>query len=249
MVFLAAFALTSKSAQAQDSNAQQDDHWTFQFAPYLWGAGQSGTVQVGNLRSAEVNAHFSDILNNLKIGVMAAFDAHRGRWSILADGFYVKVGTTSDPLLGGRLGTARLGGETSILQVAGAYRVADDSKFSFDLLAGLRYTNMLSKLDLSRSALLPSGARFSSRYTWTDGIYGFRALYYLDPAWTFTGYADVGTGGTKLSWQALIGLKYNMSSATDFTFGFRALSQDYSSGGFHYDVRTAGPYFGVAFRF
>lgn len=240
-------ATTDTFAQADPSRG--NDEWTFQLAPYLWGAGQTGSVRVGRLPDTPVNADFSDILKNLKLGAMGAFEAHNGRWSILADGFYVKVGTTSDPLLGGRLGTARLGGDTTLLQLAAGYRICNESSYIVDVVAGARYTNLLSKLDLSQSPLLPAGARFSSRYDWTDGFGGIRAIYRLGPAWTLTGYVDLGAGGTDLSWQALLGLKYRMSTSTDLAFGYRILSQDYSDSGFHYNVRTGGPYLGVSFNF
>lgn len=246
---LAACACATAPAHAQDAPSQEVGDWTFQLAPYMWGAGQTGTVRVGNLQNVEVNAHFSDVLKHLKFGAMTAFEARRGPWAILADGFYVKVGTTSDPLLGGYLGTARLGGETTILQLAGAYRVTEDSKVALDVLAGVRYTNLSSKLDLSQSALLPNGAHASTHYDWTDGLVGLRVLYRIDPAWTLMGYVDVGAGGTKFSWQAVAGAKYSMTNSTDLAFGYRSLSQDYSSTGFHYNVRTAGPYLGVIFRF
>jgi len=99
------------------------DGWHFEATPYLWAAGLSGWTRVGaRTPTAKFDANFSDVWRNLDFGAMGAFEARNGRWAILFDAIYVKLSKTSDPLLGGALGTARLKGDQTILQLAGAYR-------------------------------------------------------------------------------------------------------------------------------
>ena len=52
--------------------------WTFEFTPYIWGAGMSGEVEAGSLPKINVDMSFSDILKNLDAGLMGAFEARQG---------------------------------------------------------------------------------------------------------------------------------------------------------------------------
>ena len=108
-ILLAGLSLTAAaSAYAQQAPSTSADTWQFTATPYLWTAGQSGSARIGSVIPAQnVDATFSDIFNNLDFGAMAVFEARKDRWGILADAFYIKLSHTSDPLLGGDLGTAQ----------------------------------------------------------------------------------------------------------------------------------------------
>jgi len=138
---------------------------------------------------------------------MGNFEARNGRWAIVFDAIYVKLSGTSAPLLGGELGTAKLTGDETILQLAGAYRVFDSPVTPVDVLVGIRFTDLYADLAFSQSALLPNGPSRSNSTNWTDGFVGLRAAYVLSEKWSVIGYADAGTGGTKYSWQLYGGVK------------------------------------------
>jgi hypothetical protein len=226
------------------------DGWHFEATPYLWAAGLSGWTRVGaRTPTAKFDANFSDVWRNLDFGAMGAFEARKGRWAILFDAIYVKLSKTSDPLLGGALGTARLKGDQTILQLAGAYRVLDSPVIPVDVLAGVRYTNLYSQPSFSQSALLPNGPSASDSVSWTDGFAGVRAAYILSDKWSLFAYGDGGGGGTKYSWQVITGANYNVSKTFVAKVGYRIISMDYETNNFLYNVRTSGVFAGLGIRF
>ncbi|TCK36753.1 hypothetical protein B0G84_5767 [Paraburkholderia sp. BL8N3] len=243
----ACIAYTPVFAQAQSPSP---DAWQFELTPYLWAAGFSGWTRVGARTPAiKFNADFSDVWEHLNFGAMGSFEARRGRWAIVFDAMYVKLSRTSDPLANGQLGTAKLAGDETILQLAGAYRVLDSPATPVDLLAGVRFTDLYAGLSFSPSALLPAGPSRSNSTNWTDGFVGVRAAYAFSEKWSVVGYADAGTGGTRYSWQLYGGVNYNFSKTVVGKLGYRILAQNYDNPNFLYNVRTVGLMAGAGIRF
>lgn len=238
------------SAPAFAQATPASDSWQFEATPYFWAAGMSGWGRIGSRTpTAKFDASFSDVWRNLDFGAMGTFEARKKRWGILFDSMYVKLGQTSDPLPGGNLGTAKLRVSQTILQLAGAYRVFDSRVTPIDVLAGVRYTYLDSELSFSEGALLPRGSSRSNNVSWTDGFVGVRGAYALTDKWSLVGYADVGTGGTKYSWQLIGGTNYNFSKSVVGKVGYRIISMKYESENFLYNVKTAGFFMGVGIKF
>jgi hypothetical protein len=196
-----------------------------------------------------VNVHFSNVLSNLDFGVMATLEARKDRLLILFDGFYISMGRSSDPILGGALGTARLKLDNGIVQLAGGYRVLQSETAPVDLYGGLRYTNLNADLTFSTSRLLPAGASRGTSVDWVDAIVGVRATYMFADKWSVWGSADAGAGGSNYSWQLIATLLWDASKTISVSGGFRILAQDYNTSSFYYNVRTAGPFIGARIRF
>jgi len=226
------------------------DAWQFEATPYLWAAGFSGWGRIGaRTPTTNLDASFSDVWRNLDVGAMGSFEARKGRWAVIADSIYVNLSRTSDPLLGGALGTVRFKVTEAIFQVAGAYRVLDSPATPVDVLAGVRYTYLHGEMSFSQSRLLPGGPSLSNSVNWADGFVGVRAAYALSEKWSVFGYADVGTGGDRLSWQLLAGVNYSISKTIVAKAGYRIISMNYEKPDFLYDVKTAGAFVGVGIRF
>jgi hypothetical protein len=247
-ILLTALALTgSMSAFAQQAATTSADTWQFIVTPYLWTAGQSGSARIGTMISEQdVDASFSDLLSSLDWGAMATFEARKDRWGILADAFYIQLSHTSDPLLGGDLGTARLEATNTLVEVAGAYRAWENDTAFFDVLLGVRYFHLSANIQLYPSKLLPAGRYASNSVDWTDGFVGIRSKWTFAKEWSVLGYADVGTGGSEYSYQLIAGLGWNISKTFEVDLGYRLLQEDYSKTDFLYDMRTAGPYLGLS---
>lgn len=247
-ILLTAFALAgSMSAFAQQAATTSADTWQFTVTPYLWTAGQSGSTRIGTVVPEQnVDATFSDILSNLEFGAMAEFEARKDRWGILADAFYIQLSHTSDPLLGGDLGQARLQATNTLAEVAGAYRAWENDRAFLDVLLGVRYFHLSANIQLYPSKLLPAGRYESNSVDWTDGFVGIRSKWNFAEKWSVLGYADVGTGGSEYSYQFIGGLGWNISKTFEVDLGYRLLQEDYSKTDFLYDMRTAGPYLGLS---
>lgn len=62
-------------------------------AIYLFASGLDGTVGAGG-RDADVNMSFSDVLDDLQFGAMAAYSRSNGRWAFMADAVIANLGVT-----------------------------------------------------------------------------------------------------------------------------------------------------------
>jgi hypothetical protein len=89
----------------------------------------------------------------------------------------------------------------------------------------------------------------SNNANWTDGFVGVRAAYNLTEKWSFVGYADAGTGGTKHSCQFLASANYNISKTFVAKLGYRIISMDYEKTDFLYNVKTSGIFVGLGIKF
>ena len=69
-------------AHVQAEEPGTSDAWQFSAALYLWGAGIDGKTQSGS----RVSVDFGDIFDNLEMGFMGAFQARKGKWSLLTEG-------------------------------------------------------------------------------------------------------------------------------------------------------------------
>lgn len=221
----------------------------YEITPYLWAAGVSGTTRIGPRAPINDDALFSDITDSISGGFMGTFEARKDRWGALFDVFYIKLSKDSQPLLGGRLGTASAEFKETIYQLAGTYRVSDDPATAVDVLLGVRYPTSEADLTFSPSQLLPGGASRSGKKSWTDGFVGVRIGYKLSDKWSLIGYADIGGGGTEKSWQLLAGVNYRFSDALSAKFGYRILNNDFDEPDFLYNVKTGGFYGGLGIRF
>jgi hypothetical protein len=248
VIAVAATLLPFHSAFAQ-WDAPDTAGWSFELTPYFWAIAVEGDVGVRQLPDVEVDASFSDIWDQLDFAFMGMFEARRNRWGILFDAFYADLSAdtnTRGPLFGK--------GELELVQqvhsLALAYRVIPRMP-ALDVVGGVRYVYTKTDLDLG-SGILP-GRSESRKENWFDGFVGLRAELYVTDRWSWRAYADIGAGGSDLTWQALGTVNYRFSDKLQLQFGYRYLSIDYDDGSgsnrFLYDVDFSGPYVGLQFRF
>ena len=155
-----------------------DDGWQFTFSPYAWAAGLDGSVGLGNV-VANVDQSFSDILENLDIGAMLHFEARKGRWAFMLDGFWLRLeadAETPGPLFGAAEA------ELEELRLSGlvAYR-AIEGPTTLDLLAGLSYFSVDTDLELTPGRLAARELSFSE--DWIDPVIGFHLRHELCERW------------------------------------------------------------------
>jgi opacity protein-like surface antigen len=230
--------------------------WHFEFTPYLWAAAMKGDIQTAVLPKTSVDESFTDILDVLDFGAMAAFEARKNRWGLLLDAIYLKTsqgGSASRTGPGGATLTvnAELEMKQTILSAAAAYRVVD-VRTLIDLIGGVRYNKM--KADASLEASLFGQTGFASRSgdkDWVDPYVGVRVQHMLSDRWTLAGYADYGGfgAGSDVTYQLIAGADYKFSKSVSGKLGYRYLKVDYDKDNFLYDATIQGPYLGVAIRF
>lgn len=111
--------------------------WEFRIEPYGWATGLDGTTGVAGF-ATHADVGFDQILDHLDMALALQLEARRGRWGILADGFYAKIGDVGDtpgPLYSSVSGDL----QQAIAELAIAFRIVEGRWGFVDLLAGGRY--------------------------------------------------------------------------------------------------------------
>lgn len=279
MIALPLFVGAPQAADLQPTRvADVEPGWTFRVTPYGWLTAMKGTQTVRG-RSVDVDASFIDILekSDTLVGLMADFEARYGRWALIGDAVWTKVGLGGDttrtrsPVSGivGAVG-ASLGLDVrmAIVEFGAAYEVARSGALALDVLAGGRYWHQKADLSVDLAAtvdlgdLAVAGSRAiakSGSVDWVDPMVGGRLRYEIAPGHQFTLRADVGGFGvgSRFSWQAIAAYGYDFAVHKGVTYagviGYRALYVDYAKGSgssrYEFDVLQHGPVVGLSIRF
>lgn len=244
------FASGLSSAQADDAGPPAvSDDWTFAFAPYIWAAGLKGEVAtLPGLPPTEVDASFSDILENFDIGFMGVGEIRKGRWAFFSDLVYVDLSADA-ATPGPFFSNVSIDAKTFIGTFAASYRAVATPNIHLDLQAGARVWSVETKLALG-AGLLAARQREDSE-TWADPIIGLRARVELGSSFYLTGWGNIGGFGaaSDLTWDVLGGIGYQWNDWLASVVGYRHLSVDYENDGFLFDVEQSGPVIGAVFRF
>jgi hypothetical protein len=245
--------LTGLTPVAAAESAGTDD-WQYAATLYLWGAGIDGKTA----RGSEVNVNFKTLIENLNMAFMGAFEARKGKWSMLADVIYLNVGANNGAKVpvpvapGSGIDVAvNASVETKgwVLDFIGGYNLWQTPGASLDVLAGARYLDL--KLDFSLG--LAAGPytrqrdRSASDSVW-DGVIGVKGHFDLNPDVFVPYYADVGTGQSDLTWQASTGLAYRFNWG-DVSLLYRYIKWEFGSGSPVDNISFGGPLLAARFVF
>jgi hypothetical protein len=224
-------------ASADDSGSGE---WDFMIAPYLWASGLDGDVAVRGI-PGELNLGFGDIVDVLDGGGLVHFEAHREKWTILADVVYLDLGQELENVPG------EVDVENAIAEGAVGYRV----KESLDLIFGARYVSVDSRLTTTG----PLGVRVEDDQGWIDPVVGVRWIPAMGEVWGLFVRADIGGfgAGSDFAWQFRTGAQRRVSEHVSVSLGYRMMKFDYEDGTglsrFVYDTYLSGAEIGVGFNF
>jgi opacity protein-like surface antigen len=244
---------------AVQSAAAEQDGWNFEVTPYFFAAGLDGTAGARGIQ-ADVDASFSDIWDNLDIGLMGLFLARRGPWTLTFDGVYFKVADQRSKTVTGPFGQVSVKGaldvsaSVTVLQPSLWYRVLDD-RTTVDLGGGLRYTQTGSgpgREDLDGSRDRVSGRRRQlQRLRQLDRcwLWARSVIHPISDRWSLMGYADLGGGGSSLTYQVLAGANWTLDDRLTAKAGYRYVYWDYEDDGVVWDISASGPYLGLGIAF
>jgi hypothetical protein len=239
----AAFAGTPPSPAG--TPPPSDNGWQFRFAPYLWAQGLDGTAGVRGL-AGDVNMDFGDIWNDLDFAFMGAFEARRGRWSILTDFNYAELSDdihVRDVLLT----DAGFKMKQFLGNVTLNWRAMESPDTTIDLYAGTRMNWV--DLDIRTTNTAGTRASRSGDDFWADAIIGARFQTNLGSRWFLRVSGDIGAGESDFTWQASGILGWRLNDSCNLGVGYRGLGTDYRNGGFTYDVTASGPVIGAEWKF
>jgi hypothetical protein len=242
-----ALALGAAAPAAAQGNGNSNGYgaWQHTFATYLMAAGMDGKVGIGPL-SADAHLDFSDLVDQLKLGMMVAYAAQSDSWTLGVDAIYMNLEASKIANAGVSFDSEAT---QRLLSVDGAYRLGP----RFEVLAGLRYNALDADVTV---AGLPGGSRAAGRSeSWIDPYVGGRYTLPFADRWTFTLRADVGGFGvgSDSAWQFVSRFNWSTTPKLDVLFGYRIIDVDYDDGEgadrFLYDVRSSGPVIGAAYHY
>ncbi len=121
--------------------------WTFEGSMYGWLTGIDGTTGAGPLTS-DVDASFSDIFDNIKMAAALRLEARKGRWGIIADGFYADLGASGNPP-GPLYDNVDIDLKQFLGELSVAYRLYESPCGFVDVYGGIRYNSL--RLDFNGS--------------------------------------------------------------------------------------------------
>lgn len=244
---LALLVASSVAAQTEPEPEPEKDTgdaggWEFQLAPlYIWFAGIEGNASLGPV-NAPVSLSFGDVLENLSGIFTLHFEARKNKWSLFTDGMHLQLEPGTTLPNGAPVGVTV---ENDVIEVGAAYRVRD-AQPSVDLLAGARYTN-LEVTGTFRGVNVVDES-------WWDGFGGARMRYAFGETkdWSVAARADVGAGGSDLTWSAYALVAWQFARSASVTGGYKWLDYDYTNGTglsrVDWNVTYQGPIVGIVFN-
>lgn len=252
LIALLIFSCGTTSAQdaaTAQTPAQQQKKWEVLVQPYAMFPNINGTVGLGELPEASVNANPGDIFSHLQMGAMLYLEAHKGDWAITSDVLYMNLKQDLKP------GKVVKSGELTAKQFA--WELAGLRKFStwFEAGAGIRINSLNAGVDMELLGVGESTFRSaSSTKTWVDPI--LIARIKTPTKGKFSGQLRTDIGGfgigSKFAWQVQLDAVYKVSKLFDLGLGYRAISVNYEKGSgsdkFLYDTRTFGPVLRLGFN-
>jgi hypothetical protein len=263
---LAACATMAQEAAAQSTAPWPADTWRFGASLYIYGPKIDGSFafpkRSGN---GEIIVDGGSFFDSLEGAFMGAFEAHNGRWGIFTDFLYVDVSGSSngtrDFSIGGSnvpgsvTADLNLGVKGSAWTIAGEYRLQSTRESTVDLLFGARVLDIKPRLsfglngDLGNTVVVSRSGNFEVKDTNWDAIVGVKGRFAFGDQlkWFAPYYADIGTGESRLTWQAAGGIGYAFDWG-DIVGMWRYMRYDMKSGDVIQDLSLNGPMLGVTFR-
>ncbi|SPJ30750.1 hypothetical protein [Falsiruegeria mediterranea] len=229
--------------------AQAQDNWEWRVAPYLWGSALSGTAAtVPGLPPVDVDASFSDILDNLDFAGMIAVRARNGRWGISGDLQYIKLNAASGPI-GPNYGQAQAKIKNTIVSLFADYQVSQSQDHELWVSGGLRHWSVTTDLTFTPGAL--PGRTANGSDDWVDPVIGFYGRKALGERTYVSGWAYAGGfgAGSESMVDVFGGFGYQFTPTTSGVLGYRYMAVDRRNGSFVYDMKQQGPLMGVVFNF
>jgi hypothetical protein len=259
---LGALAAMPLAAQAQAAA----DSWQFRASIYGYFPTVSSSSQFPTGGSGPtIDVDVGEIVDALKFTFMGSFEAQKGKWGVFTDLIYLDLGATKTESRDFSIGGAGVpAGVTANLSmdlkswvwtVAGLYSLSETQHNRTNLVFGARMVDLKETLDwglngdIGPIGLPGRGGRAELSQTNWDAIVGLKGLATLgtERRWVVPYYVDIGTGQSKLTWQALAGVGYSFDWGT-VTAAWRHLEYDFDSDKNVKDIQFSGPFFGLTFR-
>jgi len=226
--------------------AQEANTWQNEISIYGWYAGIDGNITLPTGTGTDISVEASDIFDNLEMVLMGGYVGKYNKWSFIADLVYMDVGGSDSRAVGPVTASVGLDVKSWIIHGGVGYDVVQSDNGNLAVVGGVRYLALDADVSLAlQSTPIRTG---SGSEGLLDGIIGLRGYLTLNDKWYLPYYADIGTGGSDLTWQLFGGVGYRFSWG-DIRLGYRHLEYDLGDGKIAKDLKLSGPVLGIGFRF
>jgi hypothetical protein len=245
--------------------ARAADGWQFDAVIYGYMPAIGGTTKFPPGTGGGVEIDADAILENLKFAFMGSFDASKGQFGVTADVVYADLGTTRSGTRELSFGGVQIPADASAKvdfdlsgwcwTVVGTYAAVNNPRATLQTVAGARFLDIDQHLAWEVSGNVASiplngreGSVGSGVRNW-DGVVGVRGRFTFgsDGHWFIPYYADLGTGDSDFTWQAVAGLGYAFGWG-DVLAAVRHIDYQMKPGNDIQRLTFSGPAVGVAFH-
>jgi hypothetical protein len=260
MAVIGALAATTPSV----SRAEGD--WEFAATIYGWLPTMGGKLHVPVAGSVDAEMDPGEVLDSLNFAFFTTLEARKDRWGALTDIIYLDLSNSQKRFRDLTLGEQQLPANVTadidlglsgwVWTLGATYLVVEEPARPMMLLAGTRLLDLTSdaKFTLSGDVAgvpLPgrTGKGEADLSNW-DFIVGARGSLDFGETgdWFVTYYADIGTGQSDLTWQAVLSLRYAFDWG-DLGVAWRYMDYDFGSDDAIEDLWQSGAAIGVTFHF
>ena len=238
---IAAFTLLAGSPVSAQEKSPDD--WQYSYELYGWLPG----IKITPADGESIKLSLKDILENLDMIFFSDVEMRKGDWSLGADLIYMNLGG-SDTIQGDIIGRPQeLDVDVDMRAVIGTltagHTIARSDRSRFDIIGGARYLYIKTGLDFDLEATPAEKEKTLGGHNW-DFLLGFEGKTLINDQWYVDYYGDVGSGASKLTWQAKVGMGYEFNKWTG-TFGFRYLRYNFPNSANLDHLQVLGPYVGA----
>ena len=236
-----ALLLVAAPAAAQEA-------WQFAITPYAYLPGVTAKLNTdfGDVKSRTSG---SEAITNLDFAFMAAFEARRGKLSLIGDLLYADLSSEKDTPFGRLFDSVETDTKVGAFSGYALYRAVDTPRIALDLGGGFRAYSV--KYDTTLEPALLDEVSFDLSEEWVDPLLAGRAIVTFNERWSANAVLDVGgfDGENDSTWQALASVNYAFNDRWSLRGGWRYLDIQKEIGGLRTETELNGPIIGVGFHF
>ncbi|MEI8595316.1 hypothetical protein [Photobacterium sp. Hal280] len=214
--------------------------WTYSAEVYALGA----SVDIKSARGRSTTADFDEIVDKLEFALFGAFAAKRDRLALIANILYVNLNdskvNTRDSVT--RRIEAELKAVVSTLGAGWEFNRSDTY-----VIHGVLGARLLAlDTDLTAEADSLGASDFNESTDVWDAVIGVQGRAELSDQWYLSYYADIGSGDSDLTWQAVTSIGYRLENF-DISFGYQYLKWQFNEMLLD-ELEIAGPALGLRFH-
>ncbi len=236
-------AFTLMAAAPVSAQEKSPDDWQYSYELYFW----LPEIKIQPVDGGEIKLSLKDIIQNLDMIFFSDVEMRKQDWSLGVDLVYMNLGG-SDTITGEVIGRPlELGADVDMRAVIGTltagHTIARTDRTRFDIIGGTRYLYIKTGLEFDLKATPLERKKTLGGHNW-DFLLGFEGKTLINDQWYFDYYGDVGSGASKLTWQAKAGMGYEFNKWTG-TFGMRYLRYNFTDESELDNLKVIGPYIGA----